>query len=366
MFWSFDFHFFSGDSGVRTNMFSIWEACECTFVAEFARLWVFAMLKWPMEWHSGGGTGISRTLFQWPWYCPNEPICTIWHARWQYRWTRLQSSCMMKISGWHGYRGRRLTWRVVSNVTLDVRAPGVMILWCPKVLTSMWIQQLPWQRLQSWGFNQQIGASSSSACEQCVGYHMVSQITHPWIPKIFLTWWHVVTCTCMCSRPWAVGTTSWVHQQGAQVFFHPGFCHLIVGATLPRLSIGLPCQYNWNLQNYKLRDLLGRFEQRDVLWLGWILNREMQARQIKGTGRVIPWSTCAQTSMVVSNLFFRHRGMCQLQRWPLPLLVRHQRGIQGLENSRFFIAVAARPGATSASQCEACGKGHLMNWGDGD
>lgn len=272
----------------------------------------------------------------------------------------------MKIFGWHGYRGRRLTWRVVSNVTLDVRAPGVMILWCPKVLTSMWTQQLPWQRLQSWGFNQQIGASSSSACEQCVGYHMVSQITHPWIPKIFLTWWHVVTCTCMCSRPWAVGTTSWVHQQGAQVFFHPGFCHLIVGATLPRLSIGLPCQYNWNLQNYKLRDLLGRFEQRDVLWLGWILNREMQARQIKGTGRVIPWSTCAQASMVVSNLFFRHRGMCQLQRWPLPLLVRHQRGIQGLENSRFFIAVAARPGATSASQCEACGKGHLMNWGDGD
>lgn len=152
--------------------------------------------------------------------------------------------------------------------------------------------------------------------------------------------------------------------QGRHVLSPHSWCY--IATPFYWISMIFPCQYNWNLQNYKLRDLLGRFEQRDVLWLGWILNREMQARQIKGTGRVIPWSTCAQASMVVSNLFFRHRGMCQLQRWPLPLLVRHQRGIQGLENSRFFIAVAARPGATSASQCEACGKGHLMNWGDGD
>ena len=181
----------------------------------------------------------------------------------------------MKIFGWHGYRGRRLTWRVVSNVTLDVRAPGVMILWCPKVLTSMWIQQLPWQRLQSWGFNQQIGASSSSACEQCVGYHMVSQITHPWIPKIFSD---MVACCDMYMHVFkALGR--WNDQLGASArgpSLFPSrvdmFCHLIVGATLPHLSIGFPCQCNWNLQNHKLRDLLGRFEQRDVLWLGWILN----------------------------------------------------------------------------------------------
>lgn len=267
----------------------------------------------------------------------------------------------MKISGWHGYRGRRLTWRVVSNVTLDVRAPVVMIWWIqqlPSYLGNVWtevstsrlVQAAPALASNVWGI---------TWCHRSLTLEFQRYSGHGGML------WHVHACVQglgPLERP--AGCIS----KGPRFF--PSrvdmFCHLIVGATLPRLSIGLPCQYNWNLQNYKLRDLLGRFEQRDVLWLGWILNREMQARQIKGTGRVIPWSTCAQASMVVSNLFFRHRGMCQLQRWPLPLLVRHQRGIQGLENSRFFIAVAARPGATSASQCEACGKGHLMNWGDGD